>query len=267
MDKNRYFCGTNSQRMATYKKRGHKPKNKTEAAQAEKQDSATAEVFSTLDDRAFRIEAWVQKRQNYILGVIGAIALGVSAYLGYLEWIQKPKEAEAANALFYPQNHFDQALNNETAQDSLFTLALNGSEGKYGFLAIIETYKNTQAANLAHYASGMAYLKLQHYEKAIAHLEDFTSEDAILGAMATGGIGDAFSQLNQPEQALEYYEKAIAHNTNAYTTPQFLYKAGIVALDLNQKEKALEFFTRINDEFPSAQEANGIEALIGLAQN
>ncbi|MEX0359530.1 MAG: tol-pal system YbgF family protein [Allomuricauda sp.] len=252
--------------MATYKKRGFKPKNKAEEVSID-ENSTTAEVFSTLDQSASKTEAWVQKNQNFILGAIGVIAIGVLGYLGYNEFIQKPKEASAANELFYPQQYFDQALANETAKDSLFGLALNGAEGKYGFLDIIQEYKGTKAANLAKYSAGMTYLNLQQYDDAITQLEDFSSDDAVLGAMAKGGIGDAFSQLNQKEDALDYYEKAISHSTNEYTTPRFLYKAGVLALNLGQKDKAIGFFERIKEEFEGSQEANGIDVLIGLAQN
>ncbi|TAI49314.1 tetratricopeptide repeat protein [Flagellimonas allohymeniacidonis] len=253
--------------MATYKKRGFKPKNKAEEAQIDEANSTTAEVFSTLDESASKTEAWVRKNQNYILGAIGAVAIGVLGFLGYNEFIQKPKEASAANELFYPQQYFDQALNNEVEKDSLFALALNGAEGKYGFLDIITEYKGTKAANLAKYSAGMTYLNLQQYQEAIAHLEEFSSDDVILGAMAKGGIGDAFAQLDQPEDALEYYEKALNHDTNDYTTPRFLYKAGVLALDLGQKDKALGYFERIKNEYASWQQANNIDVLIGLAKS
>lgn len=253
--------------MATYKKRGFKPKNKEEEAQLEEHDSTTAEVFNTLDEGASKTEEWVQKNQNYILGVISVIAVGVLAYLGYHQFIQNPKEAAAANELFYPQQYFDQALASETEKDSLFTLALNGAQGKYGFLDIIEEYSGTKAANLAQYSAGMTYLNLKQYDQAVAHLEDFSSDDDIMGAMAKGGIGDAFAQLNQPEDALDYYEKSIAHSDNEFTAPRFLHKAGVVALELGEKSKALGYFERIKEEYPNSQEANGVDALIGLAQN
>lgn len=253
--------------MATYKKRGFKPKDKAEEVQGQGENSATAEVFSTLDERASKTEAWVQKNQNYILGAIAAIAIGVLGYLGYNEFIQKPKEVSAANELFYPQQYFDRALTNEAERDSLFALALNGAEGKYGFLDIIEEYKGTKAANLARYSAGIAYLNMQQYEECISHLENFSSDDAILGAIAKGGIGDAFAQLDQVEDALDYYERAIDHHANGYTAPRFLYKAGVVALDLGQKEKALDYFQRIKDEFSSSQEADNIDVVIGLATN
>jgi len=253
--------------MATYKKRGFKPKNKVEEVRLDEQNSTTAEVFSTLDEGASKTEAWVQTNQSYILGAIAVIAMGVLGYLGYDQFIHEPKSASAVNELFYPQQYFDQALANETAKDSLFTLALNGAEGKYGFLDIVEEYKGTKAGNLAEYLAGMAYLNLQQYDRAISHLKKFNSDDAMLGAMAKGGIGDAFSQLDRPEDALDHYEKAIEHSANGYTAPRFLYKAGIIAMDLAQKDKALGFFEQIKDEFPASKEANGIDVLIGLAKN
>lgn len=253
--------------MATYKKRGFKPKNKVEEQLLDEQGSTTAEVFSTLDESASKSEEWVSKNQNYILGIIGVIAVGVLGYLAYMQFVQNPKEASAANEMYYPQQYFDQALSNETAKDSLYNLALNGAEGKYGFLDIIDEYSGTKAANLANYSAGMAYLNMQQYQEAIGHLEDFSSDDAVLGALAKGGLGDAFMQLGQPEDALGYYEKAIAHSDNEYTTPRFLYKAGVTAMELNQNGKALQWFERIKNDFPSSDEARTIDAFIGMAKS
>lgn len=253
--------------MATYKKRGFKPKNKAEEAALDEQNSTTAEVFSTLDESASKTEAWVSKNQNYILGIIGAIALGVLGYLVYMQFVQKPKEASAANELFYPQQYFEQALQDETAKDSLLNLALNGAEGKYGFIDIIEEYKGTKAANLATYSAGMAYLNQQNYQEAISYLEGFSSDNVIMEPQALGGIGDAFAQLNQLEEALDYYEKAISSaKDNSYAAPRFLYKAGVIATDLGYSDKALEYFTRIKDKFASSPEATNIDALIGFAK-
>ena len=253
--------------MATYKKRGHKPKNKAEEVSFDEQNSTTAEVFSTLDESASKTEEWVSRNQNYILGIIGVIAVGVLGYLAYDQFVQKPKETSAANEMYYPQQYFDQALTSETAKDSLFTLALEGAEGKYGFLNIIEEYSGTKAANIASYSAGMAYLNMQQYENAISYLEDFSSDDAILGALAKGGIGDAFVQLNQASDALGYYEQAIEHSSNDYTTPRFLSKAGSIALELGERDKALQYFQRIKDEFSSSDEARTIDAFIGMAKN
>ncbi len=251
--------------MATYKKRGYKPKTKADKADLLEQESATAGVFKTLDEGASKTEEWVAKNQKYIFIIVGLAAAIVLGYLGYSKLIQEPKESEAMNDMFKAQQYFDQAVTG-TEKDSLFTLALNGGEGKFGMLDIIEEYKGTNAANLANYYAGMAYLNMQDYQNAIAFLSDFSSEDQVLGPIAKGGIGDAFVQLNQPEDALDYYVKAAQMQTNEYTTPMYLYKAGNIAMQLGQNDKALQYFTRIKEEFPSATEATNIDVFIGKAE-
>src|SRR5690606_27453731 len=252
--------------MSTYKKKGYKPKNKKESEQLIESESTTAEVFSTLDEKASRTEAWVAKNQKYILGFIGAVVLIVLGYLGYEQFIVKPQEVEASNEMFFAQQDFDQAVNS-TDKDSLFTLALEGRDGKFGFIDIIENYKGTKAANLANYSAGMAYLNMNNYKDAISYLQDFESEDPILGALAKGGIGDAFSQLNQPEEALNYCEKAAQHSKNDSTTPKFCFKAGLIALDLQQKEKAVKYFQQIKDNYPDSEEGRIIDIYIGKAES
>ncbi len=252
--------------MATYKKRGYKPRNKEEEKALAEQGSTTAEVFSALDESASKSEQWVARNQNYILGVIGVIAVAVLGYLGYNQFVQQPRNASAANEMLYPNRYFNEALENTAEKDSLFLLALNGAEGKYGYLDIIEEYSGTPSANIATYAAGMAYKELQQYDKAIEYLEQVKPDEEITAALAMGGIGDAFLQLGQTEDALGYYEKAFAEDDNTLTTPRFLYKAGIAALELGKKEKALKYFQRIKDDYPDAEEARTIDAFIGMAQ-
>ena len=110
--------------MATYKKRGGKPRTKAEKDQNIEDGSTTAEVFNTLDEGASRTEAWVEKNQKYILGLIGVVAICVLGYLAYEQFIQKPKEIEATNEMFQAQTYFEQALT-APAKDSLFNLSLN----------------------------------------------------------------------------------------------------------------------------------------------
>ncbi|QLE00256.1 tetratricopeptide repeat protein [Galbibacter sp. BG1] len=251
--------------MATYKKRGYKKPHQKEDHNVHDEHSTTEEVFSTLDESASKTEEWVARNQKYILGGIGIVVLVVLGFLGYQQFVLKPKEAEASNEMFFAQQYFDEAVNN-TAKDSLYGLALNGAEGKYGLIDIIDNYGGTKAANLAHYSAGMAYLNTQKYDQAIKYLEDFKSDDPILGALAKGGIGDAFVQLGQEEDALGYYEKAISHSDNDFTTPKFLFKAGVLSLQDGKAEKALKYFNRIKNEYSDSEEGRTIDIYIGKAE-
>ena len=146
--------------MATYKKRGYKPKTEKEKIENIEEGSTTAEVFNTLDESANRTEEWVVKNQNYIFGVVGVVALVVLGIMGYNRFIAEPNAKEAMNEMATAQEYFNEAMTNTTAQDSLFNLALNGAEGKFGLLDIIEEYGSTPAGNLANYYAGTAYLNM-----------------------------------------------------------------------------------------------------------
>lgn len=251
--------------MATYNKRGYKPKTKADKEQNIEDGSTTAEVFNTLDETASKTEAFVEKNQKYIFVIIGVVAFVVLGYLGYNEFVAKPKQTNAMNDMFQAQKYFNEAMT-AVEKDSLLNLSLNGGEGKYGMLDIIEEYSGTPSANLANYYAGTAFLRLKDYKKAVEHLSDFKSDDEVLAPLAKGNIGDAFVQLNQQEDALDYYEQAAEMRNNEYTTPMYLYKAGAVALDLGKADKALTYFKRIKEDYPNSTEASTVEVFIGKAQ-
>ena len=91
------------------------------------------------------------------------------------------------------------------ATDSLFTLALEGADGKYGFVDIADKYSSTKAGNLANYYAGISYLRMKKYQEAIEYLENYSSDDELLGPIAKGAIGDAFADINQIDDAFDYY--------------------------------------------------------------
>lgn len=241
--------------MATYKKRGYKPKTKADKEIELEDGSTTAEVFKSLDEGASKTEAWVEKNQKLIFGIVAGVAVAVLGYILYQKFIFEPKQAEAANEVYQANSYFEQALNATTEKDSLFNLALNGNVGKYGLLDIADKYSGTPTGNVANYQAGMAYLNINKYQEAIKYLDQFSSDDMMLAPLAKGAIGDAFIQLNQPEEAYKYYKEAVTISTNDVTTPRFLLKAGITALNLGKAGEAYAFFNRITEEFKDASEA------------
>ena len=252
--------------MATYKKRGAKKSIAKPQVEEQQLESTTAEVFETLDANASKTEEFVANNQNTILGLIGAITVVVLGYLAYDAYVLTPKNETAVSELNQAQYYFNLAVNGEESA-ALFERAINGGDGKYGFLDIIENYSGTPAAGLAQYSTGMAYLNTKQYEKAISYLEDFSSDDVLLSALANGALGDAHAQLGDNQKALKYYKAAVNASDNGFTTPKYLFKAGLVGATLNQTSEALDFFKRIQEEFSSSPEAAQIEIQIGRLEN
>lgn len=258
--------------MATYNKRGYKPKTKPVKDDVEEfiddSESATAEVFGSLDEGANRAEEWFEKNQKPVIGVIVGILVIALIYLAYSKFIAEPAEAEAANELVVAQESFTTALEatNTTVKDSLYMVALNGKNGKYGLLDVADNYGGTAAGNLANYYAGMSYLEVKEYQNAISHLQDFSSDDKILAPLAKGAIGDAFMQLGQTDEALSYYETAAGMNANEFTTPRFLFKAGVAAIDLGKMDAAIKYLTRVKEEYKNSEYASQVDLYLGRAQ-
>ncbi|MBC8307781.1 MAG: tetratricopeptide repeat protein [Pelagibacterales bacterium] len=250
--------------MATYKKRGFKKKPFSNKIEEIGQKSATANVFNTLDEGASKTEKWVADNQKYIFGLIGFIAIVVLGYFGYFKYIKEPKEVNSMDSMFVAQRLFEQALDENN--DSIYRLSINGNGMKMGFLEIIDKYSGTNASNLSNYYAGISYLKLKDYKNSIKYLSQFNSDDQILSSLAKGSIGDCFVQLDQLEDALDYYEKAIDINTNDYTTAMYLLKAAHVSMELNKNKKSYNYFSRIKSDFSNTVSAENIDVFISKAK-
>ena len=135
-----------------------------------------------------------------------------------------------------------------------------------GFIEIVETYSGTKSANLAHYYLGIAYRNMGMFEDAIYELKEFSSDDVIISAVALGAIGDSYMELNDIENAVDYYEKAAAKNSNKLTSPIYLFKAGIAYETLGDYANAVKKYKEIKKDFAESPEARDVEKYIARAE-
>jgi tetratricopeptide (TPR) repeat protein len=186
-----------------------------------------------------------------------AIIVIIGGYLGYQRFVVSPKEKEAQSQMWMAEQYF--------ARDS-FNLALHGDGNYLGFLDIVDEYSITKSANLANYYIGISYLHLGQYEQAIEYLEAFESEDKMVAPIAYGAIGDAYMELEKPDEALKFYEKAVTKSENNFTTPIYLMKVGFVYEQNQDYEKALEAYQTIKNDFPESAEGRQIDKYIARVE-
>ena len=251
--------------MATYKKK-YKPEGKKQESQIDESEFETAGVLNTLDQTASKSEQWIEQNSKPLFLTLVTIVVVVLAYLGYNKYIVEPNEQEASNEIAFPRKYFDQAAIAGSGIDSLLSLGLEGADGKYGFLNIAEEYSGTDAGNLANYYAGISYLQMKNYDKAIEYLNKFESDDEMLGPVSLGAIGDAFADIKQLEEALDYYEKAANKKNNEFTSPLFFFKAGQTAMELKKYDKAEILFTKISESYSKSEQGKDIEKYIAAAK-
>ena len=136
-----------------------------------------------------------------------------------------------------------------------------------GFLGVIDEYGCTKAANLAHYYAGICHLNLGQYNEAIDQLKSYKGRDLYTGAEAQMLIGDAYAELENPNEAVQYYEKAAKSGNNLIVSPTALWKAGMMYLQLNNKDAAIKAFQQIKDNYPESPEWNEVDKYISYAEN
>lgn len=201
---------------------------------------------------------FLKKNQKQLLYLFAGIAVIVLGYFGYAEYIQKPKEAKALDAMYTAEKYF--------AIDSA-NLVLNGDGTSKGVLYIIKEFSGTKAANLANYYAGMSYYKLNNYNKAIEYLNEFSTDAKQVQAVTYGTMGDAYAELKKNDEAIAHYKKAGSHFPEEEAiSSEYLFRAASF-LELNGKnEEALAIYKEIKNKYPKSEKGFNADKYINRLQ-
>ncbi len=217
----------------------------------------TEEKIAAVEHALDKGEQFFEKNKNLLFYILLGIIVIIGGFFAYQKFILGPKQIEAQAQMFYAEQYFE--------KDSL-KLAMNGDGTNPGFIQIVDEYGSTKSGNLAKYYLGICYLKTGEFQNAIDNLEDFSSDDMMIGPMAIGATGDAYLELGNNEKALEKYLKAAEKKNNDFTTPMFLMKAGWTYEILGQYDKAVGVYEKIQKEHFKSFEARDIEKYIARAK-
>ena len=196
-------------------------------------------------------ELFFQKYGKIVYGCVAAVLLVALAILAYNRFILQPAKEKAQEAMFRAEQKFAQGD---------YELALRGDDNNMGFEEIIGQYGTKGGESVYLYAGGCA-LQLGAFDEAIGYFKKYDGGDKILLSRAQAGIGDAYVGLEDYKSALAAYEKAAATADDIYSAG-YLLKAGQVAEELGDTEKALSFYKKIKDQYPSSIEATDIDKYI-----
>lgn len=218
------------------------------------QKQTGADITESID----KAEAYVRTNKKSLVIISGAALAVLLAYFGYNTFIVKPQEENARKEMFAAERYF--------GQDSV-ALALKGDGSYPGFEEIVSNYGSSPSGNLAQYYLGISYLKKGEYQKAIDALKSYDAEDDITGALALGGIASAYLELNNTDEALNFYKKAADWDQNNFSRPYFLMRSAMVYELKKDYTSALGLYEQIRKDFPTSTEARDIEKYIARAES
>lgn len=182
---------------------------------------------------------------GFIGAIIGLAVLVIASGLFFLDYRKDQKNIDAQNEIFQAQYYYE--------SDNL-EYALLGDGRSLGFLDIIDIFGGTEVANLASFYAGATYLKQREYEKAIDHLEDFSTSEILVQGRSYSLIGDAYMELGNFTNAADNYESAANTVDDQFFSPSYLMKASLAYEKANDFKSAIESLERIISDYSKADE-------------
>ena len=194
------------------------------------------------NDFVLKAQSFWQKNSNTVLITLIALIAIVGGYFGYTNYILKPKEDKAADAIVKVQEYFRVDSSN---------LVLNGDGQNKGALYIINTYSGTKTANLAKFYAGVSYLHKGDFANAVKYLKDFSTDAKQDQLLALGNLGDALSELNQKDEAIATYKKAATvFEADEANSAEYLFRAALLSETTGKIKEALEIYKDLKAKYP-----------------
>ena len=181
--------------------------------------------------------------KKIILISVGVILVVAAFVLSYL--------------FIYKNPHVEKAFE---AYNGIETQALNDSVAAEQYMEVANAYSGDAAGKLAALSAGETLYNQGRYEEAAQYLKKFSSNDDVLEANALVLTGDCYVNLENYDEAINYFQKAIRKaNGNPQIVPRVLLKEANVYDAQGNFGKALDCYQQIKNNFPEFQLGNGME--------
>ena len=128
----------------------------------------------------------------------------------------------------------------------------------------VKKYDGKIGGEVSKYLLASQYMRKGKYKEALVLLQNVSVEDTYVSIEVIGLQGDCQSELKNYEKAYALYQEAAAKNENDFTSPMYLFKAGLVAEKLKKYDEAVTHYEKIATIYPKsfyAKEKN-LEAYI-----
>lgn len=210
-----------------------------------KKDQTKEETLVDVQQVYTKTEMFLEKNRKALTVGIGAIALIFAGFFSYQNFIKKPKEIEAANAVIMADLWSE--------MDSL-EMAVNGKDGHEGYEALASKYEGTAVGKRAHFWCGVYYRDVKaDYATALEHFKKADFDDNTVGIQTVAAVGDMYIQQGNIEEGAAWLDKAVRKASKSeskdFTVPFYGLKAAKAFLELGNNNKAKDILQDIVDNY------------------
>lgn len=209
-------------------------------------------MLENLSGKDFKSQLKENKALRLVTYFVGAIVVLVIGYFAYRTFIWSPSNEKSKDAYWVGLNY--------ASKDSTDAAIAELTRAK-------KQYDGKQGGELAQFVLARQLMAKGDFKKALAELDGVKLNDTYLSIYKIGLQGDCKSELKQYKEAKDMYIKAANKNKNDKTSPEFLFKAGLVSEKLNDNKGATELYTQIKNEYPTFANQKAIDKYIARTKN
>lgn len=179
--------------------------------------------------------------------IIGGLIAAVVVYFSYRQFIWGPANEKSNDGWWVALNY----ITKDSTDQAIRVLEpfVKSNDGKTG-------------GEIAQYLLATQYMEKGKFSAALDMLDGVNLKDTYVSTMSIGLQGDCYSQLKKYNDALSSYTQAADKEDNEFTTPMYLFKAGLVCEQLNKKAEAAVHYQRIKDDYPNYASTKTIDRYI-----
>lgn len=209
-------------------------------------------MLENLSGQDLKNQFKTNQKARVITYSVAAVIVIVLGYFAYNQFIYKPANEKSKYAYVPGLNY----ANMDSIDKAIEVLA-----------PVAKKYNGKDGGEMAQYLLGVQYMKKGEFKKAIDQLSDVKFDDSFLSVAVISLQGDCQSELKNYEKALSLYIRASKKNTNEKTTPENLFKAGLVCEKLNDFEQATKLYKEIKNEYIEFGDSKAIDKYIARVEN
>ena len=197
-----------------------------------------------------------EKFKNNKLFRIGSISvsiilLAVIVFLGYRQFMWKPDNEKSKDSYHVALNYILKEQNNRNPNDT----TVSPIDPIKKLQGAVKKYDGKIGGEISKYLLSTQYMRNGKYKEALVLLEDIDLEDTYMSAMIVGLQADCESELKNYAKAVELYVEASNINDNNFTSPMYLFKAGLNSEKLKKNTEATAYYEEIAFHYPNSFEA------------
>jgi tetratricopeptide (TPR) repeat protein len=190
------------------------------------------------------------KRFKMIAYVVVGVLIAILAGLAYYQFVWKSTNDKSKDAWWKGMNY--------AAKDSTNMAISELTKAK-------KKYDGYIGGEIAQFVLARQFMAKGEFKKALKELDETKLNGTYLDAMRIGLIADCHSELKEYKKAVEKYVEASEADLNEFTTPMYLFKAGLNSEKVNDFKKATEYYTKVRDEYPNYANQNTVDKYVARA--